>query len=65
MLIATSWDDGLESDRRLLSILDRYSVRSSFALSPARHRAKAIPNDVRDVDKYGMLIPISELNRYQ
>jgi len=65
MLIATSWDDGLESDRRLLSILDRYSVRSSFALSPARHRATAVPNDVRDIDKYGMLMPISELNRYQ
>jgi peptidoglycan/xylan/chitin deacetylase (PgdA/CDA1 family) len=65
MLIATSWDDGLESDRRLLSILDRYNVRSSFALSPARHRATAIPNDVRDTNKYGMLLPVAELNMYQ
>lgn len=65
MLIATSWDDGLESDRRLLTILERHGVRASFALSPARHCAKAIPNDVRDVNKYGMLLPLSELNRYQ
>jgi peptidoglycan/xylan/chitin deacetylase (PgdA/CDA1 family) len=65
MLIATSWDDGLESDRRLLGILERYGVRASFALSPVRHGHQPRPNDARDVDWYGMLLPAQDLTIYR
>jgi len=63
-LIATSWDDGLESDKRLLDILDQAMVRASFALSPGRYIECSIPNDVRDVEKYGMLISSSDMQMY-
>lgn len=65
MLIATSWDDGLESDRRLLDILARHGVRASFALSPSRHRSAPVPNDARNAAAYGMLLPRSELTIYR
>lgn len=65
MLIATSWDDGLENDRRLLAILEKYNVRSSFALSPSRYQDAPVPNDVRDKDAYGMLIAKSDLRLYR
>jgi hypothetical protein len=64
MLIATSWDDGLVSDRPLLDILEKHGARASFAISPQRHQASEVPNDVRD-KKYGMLVPKSDLWCYQ
>lgn len=64
MLIATSWDDGLVSDRSLLDILERHGVRASFAISPARHQAIEVLNDERD-KKYGWLVPESDLRLYQ
>jgi peptidoglycan/xylan/chitin deacetylase (PgdA/CDA1 family) len=65
MLIATSWDDGLESDRRLLELLEKYQVRASFALSSQRYQQVRIPNDIRDPEKYGWLMPASELGLYR
>lgn len=65
MLIATSWDDGLESDRRLLEILEKYQVRSSFAITPQRHQAERVPNDIRDTATYGWLMPQDGLKLYQ
>jgi hypothetical protein len=64
MLIATSWDDGLESDCRLIDILEKYGVRSSFAITPLRHTSVCVLNDARDV-KYGFLMPKSGLHVYQ
>lgn len=64
MLIATSWDDGLETDRRLLAILERYGVRASFALSPCRYQSQPVPNDARNVEKYGMLVRRQDLQMY-
>ena len=62
--VATSWDDGLETDKRLLAILERHGVEASFAISPGRHREGLVPNDVRDVDRYGMLVRSSDLSMY-
>lgn len=65
MLIATSWDDGLESDKRLLDILEKYQVRASFALSSQRYQKTAVPNDIRDVESYGWLMPLADLKLYR
>lgn len=65
MLIATSWDDGLVSDRPLLDILEKHSVRASFAIAPGKHspHTKEL-NDHRDA-KYGWVVPKSDLLMYQ
>ena len=62
--IATSWDDGLESDKQLLSVLDRVGVQSSFALTPSRYSARPIPNDIRSIEKYGSLLQRCDLGIY-
>jgi hypothetical protein len=64
MLIATSWDDGLVSDRPLLDILERHGVRASFAISPGRHSLFKELNDYRDA-KYGWIVPKRDLLMYQ
>ena len=64
MLIATSWDDGLVSDRPLLDILEKHNVRASFAIAPARHGFSTELNDHRDA-KYGRLVLKSDLLMYQ
>ena len=64
MLIATSWDDGLVSDRPLLDMLQRHGVRASFAIAAARHRNAEVLNDERD-EKYGRLVSKSDFKLYQ
>lgn len=65
MYVATSWDDGLTSDRRLLTILERWGVRATFALAPQRHSLTVQPNDHRFPGRYGQLLPQSELIIYR
>jgi len=64
MLIATSWDDGLETDKRLIRILEKYGVRSSFAITPGRHREYSAANDPRHPEAYGTLVKIRDVHMY-
>ena len=63
-LVATSWDDGLESDKRLLDILFNQNIRSSFAITPARHENLPVPNDVRS-KRYGQLMRLNDMHLYR
>ena len=53
MLIATSWDDGLVTDLRLVNILDKYSASASFAINSRLHGRIPVLNDVRSGSVFG------------
>jgi peptidoglycan/xylan/chitin deacetylase (PgdA/CDA1 family) len=60
MFIATSWDDGLVTDLRLVSILEKYSANASFAINSRLHHTAPVLNDSRS-SKYGFKLPFDDL----
>lgn len=62
LLVSIMWDDGLVSDLRLISILKRLGVTSTFAISPSRHQINRVVNDMRG--DYGELVSRSELKEF-
>lgn len=63
ILIATSWDDGLASDLRLVEILKKYNATATFGLNPGLYSETRILNDNRHI-KYGYKITKSELHHF-
>lgn len=63
VLVATMWDDGLESDLRLLPILEKYGATATFALCGIdRYGNRPLRNDARS-DRYGLLLTREQLRR--
>lgn len=60
--VAVMWDDGLTSDLRLIDLLRRLEVTSTFAISPAKHKKNRSVNDSRG--DYGTLVSKSELKEF-
>jgi peptidoglycan/xylan/chitin deacetylase (PgdA/CDA1 family) len=63
MKIATVWDDGLETDLKLIELLQKYNLKSSFAISYNTHKNHRVLNDYRH-SKYGKKVEISELKHF-
>ena len=61
--IATSWDDGLTSDLKLIEILQKYDAKSTFGINSRLHSNVRTINDHRNT-KYGTKVTKSELSNY-
>jgi peptidoglycan/xylan/chitin deacetylase (PgdA/CDA1 family) len=61
--IATSWDDGLVTDLKLIEILQKYNANCSFGINSRLHSNIKTSNDYRD-KKYGVKLTKSELSHY-
>lgn len=61
--IATSWDDGLVTDLKLIEILQKYNANCSFGINSRLHSNIRTNNDYRDI-KYGVKLKKSELSHY-
>ena len=57
------WDDGLETDLKLIEMLEESKIPTCFALSPNRYKNKNLANDHRD-SKYGNLISKNDILKY-
>jgi len=62
IFISIMWDDGLVSDLKILEIIRKLNITSTFAISPSRHAKNRSPNDKRG--DYGMLVSRQELREF-
>lgn len=57
------WDDGLVSDLKIIEIIKKLGVKSTFAISPSKHKKIRVTNDNRG--NYGTLVSIEELKEFK
>lgn len=62
-LVSVVWDDALVTDLRLIEIIRKIGVTSSFAISPRRHGNARKPNDFRD-SRFGKIVSSHELKEF-
>lgn len=60
MYVATSWDDGLITDLRLIQILEKYSAKASFSINSRLHQNTPTLNDPRYAE-YGSKVSVADL----
>lgn len=63
ILASIMWDDALTTDLRIIDLLKKLDIMSSFAISPRRHCEKRIQNDQRSLC-FGEIVSKKELKEF-
>jgi peptidoglycan/xylan/chitin deacetylase (PgdA/CDA1 family) len=61
--VISIWDDGLESDLKLIEILLKHNAFASFAICPSLHKTGRVANDARSTE-YGKKVSLKELREF-